>query len=218
MKAKKLVILLVVFSLPAVLFLSCSSFGAAMQTAASVGQGLGISSREFDLIASYAKTFEEITPEQEYYIGRAVAANVLTAYKIQTNMPAETSYVNRICNALVIHSARPEIFNGYRVAILDSDEINAFATPGGHIFITRSLLECASSEDTLAAVISHEVAHIQLEHGLKAIKSSRRAEAFSNTLSYAADVTAKDSRFPELVNTFSNGIDEIVTNMMTKGY
>jgi predicted Zn-dependent protease len=170
------------------------------------------------ILAAWSRTFEHITPEQEYYIGRAVGANVLATYKLQTNTPAMVAYINRICNTLVINTRRPEIFNGYHANILDSDEINAFATPGGHIFITRGLINCATSEDTLAAVIAHEIAHIQLEHGLKAIKSGRTAEAFSATLSYAVDVKAGDSRFPEMVKNFAGGVDEIVSTMMTKGY
>ena len=215
MKAKKfkLTPAHVVIILTMGFFFSCASMSGVMQTA-----GDFIGGTEGQFLSSLGKTFEQITPEQEYYIGRAVAANVLSAYKIQTNTPALTDYVNKICNALIINSRRPEIFNGYHVSILDADEINAFATPGGHIYITRGLIDCTTSEDTLAAVIAHEIAHIQLEHGLGAIKSSRRASAFSDGLALAVEVGAGDSQFPELVNAFAGGVDEIVTNMMTKGY
>jgi len=200
----------------AAFFISCESFSPMLYDMASYAQEQGIpGSRPLN---AYGKVFEQITPEQEYYIGRAVAANVLAVYKLQTNTPAMTAYMNKICNALVINSERPEIYNGYHVGILDSDEINAFATPGGHIFITRGLINCATSEDTLASVIAHEVAHIQLQHGLKAIKSSRRAEVFSTTLSYAAKIGPEDSRFSEVVGSFTDGVNEIVTDMMTKGY
>ena len=200
----------------AAFFFSCESMGSVLQAGAGIAQEMGVPGA--DLISTYAKAFEQITPEQEYYIGRAVGANVLAAYRLQTNTPALTTYINRICSALVINSSRPDIFNGYHAAILDSDEINAFATPGGHIFITRGLINCTTSEDTLASVIAHEVAHIQLQHGLNAIKSGRRAEAFSSTLSYAAEVRAGDSRFSEVVGTFAEGVGEVVTTMMTKGY
>jgi predicted Zn-dependent protease len=167
---------------------------------------------------AFANAFEEITPEQEYYIGRAVAANILTTYKID-NKPALTAYVNRICNALVINSVRPEIFNGYHVNILDTDEINAFATPGGHIFLTRGLISFSvTSEDTLAAVIAHEISHIQLQHGLKAIKSNRRTQAVLSTVAAAGAAVTEDSKFSEVMDSFNGSINDMVTTMVTNGY
>jgi len=161
-------------SAAALLFSSCAGIGAVAQFGASLGQSAGlINSSTANIIVksgnvleksapAIQKAFEQITPEQEYYIGRAVGANILAMYKIDNSRPAMTAYVNKIANALVINSERPEIFNGYHANILDSDEINAFATSGGHIFITRGLIDSAASEDELAAVIAHEVAHIQL--------------------------------------------------------
>ena len=127
-----------------------------------------------------------------------------------------TAYVNRICNTLIINTSRPEIYNGYHVNILDSDEINAFATPGGHIFITRGLINCAESEDALASVIAHEVAHIQLQHGLKAIKNSRITKALSDTAATGGAAAGYDLN--EVTQTFGLSIDEIVTTMMKNGY
>jgi len=203
-------------------FSSCESLGTVAQIGAAIGQATGfIDETTANAIVksgvAFGAAFEEITPEQEYYIGRAVAANVLTRYRIQTNMPAMTTYVNRIANALIINSPRPEIFNGYHVAILDSDEINAFATPGGHIFITRGLINCATSEDTLAAVIAHEVAHIQLQHGLKAIKNSRFTQALLITGTSAASA-AGNATVSELAGTFGDSVNEIVSTLVTNGY
>ena len=215
MKIKKYIVLFSIFLL-AVFFFSCAGFGEALQAVAPLAQDLGVPGA--NLISAYAKAFEQITPEQEYYIGRAVGANVLSTYRLQTNIPAWTLYVNKICNALVINSRRPEIFNGYHVAILDSDEINAFATPGGHIFITRGLLNCSTSEDTLAAVIAHEVGHIQLEHGLKAIKNSRITQALVLTGTTAASAAAGSYNLGEMTSVFSESIGEIVNTMVINGY
>ena len=97
------------------------------------------------------KTFEDITPEQEYYIGRTVAATVLLGYK-----PLPTAglndYVNRVGQSLSQFSTRPETFGGYHFLVLDSADINAFAAPGGLILVTRGLLDCCQTEDELAAV------------------------------------------------------------------
>jgi predicted Zn-dependent protease len=98
------------------------------------------------------------------------------------------------------------------VAILDSPEINAFSTSGGHIFITRGLLDCAASEDTLAAVIAHEIAHIQLQHGIKAIKSSRVINAITTTGSSAAGFALS-----ELTDILNEAAADIVS-AMNNGY
>jgi len=160
---------------------------------------------------------EEITPEQEYYIGRAVAANILTSYRLWNGNPALTAYLNHICAAITINSPRPDVFNGYRVAILDSNEINAFATSGGHIFITRGLINATRSEDQLAGVIAHEVAHIQLMHGIKAIKNSRVTQALLVTGTAAAGA-ATGMDVTELTSVFNETVGEIVQTMVNSGY
>jgi predicted Zn-dependent protease len=165
-----------------------------------------------------SKAAEEITPEQEYYIGRAVGANILTNYKLYTARPDLTAYLNRICGALTINSAKPEIYNGYHVMILDSDEINAFATSGGHIFISRGLIASTNSEDALASVIAHEISHIQLQHSIKAIKNSRITQALIITGSSAANAAAKNSSLSELTSVFNESVGEIVTTIVNNGY
>jgi predicted Zn-dependent protease len=164
-----------------------------------------------------ANAIEDITPEQEYYIGRAVAANILKNYSLWNGNRALTSYANRICNAIVINSPRPEIYNGYHVAILDSNEINAFATSGGHIYITRGLISSAKSEDSLAGVIAHEIAHIQLQHSIKAIKTSRITQALMVTgASAAGAVTGYDVN--EMTNIFNETVGDIVSELVNNGY
>jgi predicted Zn-dependent protease len=108
---------------------------------------LGCSQVRVDQIANYsqslfkvgqavAKTFQDITPEQEYYIGRAVGAIVAGKYKPYQNQKS-TFYLNVLGQTLAQASDRPETFGGYHFAILESDEINAFAAPGGLIFVSR---------------------------------------------------------------------------------
>ncbi len=163
--------------------------------------------------AAIAKSKEEISPEQEYYIGREVASRVLSKYKLYQNAKA-TSYVNEICTAITSSSDMPDIYNGYCVGILDSKEINALSTPGGHIFVTRGLLECASSEDELAAVIAHEVGHIQLKHAVKSIKTSRLNDAMLSTLDAAGSIVTGGAYQEGL----GSAADELMTTISTTGY
>ncbi|MDR3334049.1 MAG: M48 family metalloprotease [Treponema sp.] len=157
---------------------------------------------------------DAISPEDAYYLGRAVGATILTRYKIYTEAPELTIYLNKICNTLVINSPKPELYNGYHVAILDSPEINAFATTGGHIFITRGLLECANSEDALASVIAHELAHIQLRHSMDVIETNRLAQSLQGIASSAAKNAAAGD--PALV--FDTSIRDVVNTMVMTGY
>jgi len=83
--------------------------------------------------SAVSRSIEEFTPEQEYYIGRSVAAVILTKYPSYPNQPAN-EYLNLLGQTLAKVSGMPEIFYGYRFLVLNSNEINAFATPGGHLY------------------------------------------------------------------------------------
>ncbi len=221
MKAKKTLFNIILSSLTAVFALFC--FGCA--SASSVTKGFtAITSGVLDA-AGYSdvadvvtatgnatsNALEKITPENEYYIGRAVAATVLTNYKTYTKEDLE-SYLNKICRTITENSSQSELYNGYHVKMLDSDEVNAFATSGGHIFVTRGMLKCVDSEDALAAVLAHEIAHIQLKHSLSAIKTSRWVTVGTSTLTAAASLDEE----------YSKDMGEIVTNiinsMVNNGY
>ncbi|MDR1105871.1 MAG: M48 family metalloprotease [Treponema sp.] len=203
-------------------FLSCQTVSSIVSAGAQAAGAAGVIDQNTASAISQSaeaagRAAEEITPEQEYYIGRAVGANILTNYRIYRDNPDLLAYLNRICNALTINSPRPEIYNGYHVMILDSTEINAFATSGGHIFITRGLLACAGSEDALAGVIAHEVSHIQLQHSIKAIKTSRITQALLVTGASAAGAAAGYD-VAELTDVFNESVGEIVTTMVNSGY
>jgi predicted Zn-dependent protease len=206
----------------AVTALSCQHLAAVADAGAQVAAAAGVLDQNYaDAISLSSKAIgsaaEEITPEQEYYIGRAVGANILAGYKIWNGSPALTAYANRICNAIVINSPKPEIYNGYHVMLLDSNEINAFATSGGHIFITRGLITSATSEDALAGVIAHEIAHIQLQHSIKAIRTSRATQAILVT-GASATGAATGYDVNELTDIFNESVGEIVTTLVNNGY
>jgi predicted Zn-dependent protease len=162
-----------------------------------------------------SKSIEEFTPEQEYYIGRSVAAVILTKYPPFTNQPAN-EYLNLLGQTLAQVSDMPEIFRGYRFLVLNSNEINAFATPGGHIFITRGLLRCCRNEDAVAAILAHEIGHIQLKHGIQAIKKARVTDAMNTIATESVRVLAPNE-VDKFTETFGGAIADI-TNMIHNGY
>jgi predicted Zn-dependent protease len=218
MKTLLKVFVFTLFVFPLALTLSCQLVSKSAKIAGATGL---IDRNTANAISkssqAIGKAAEEITPEQEYYIGRAVAANILSTYRVWEGKPQLNAYVNRICNAIVINSPRPDIFNGYHVMLLDSNEINAFATSGGHIFITRGLVNSAKSEDALAGVIAHEIAHIQLQHSIKAIKTSRITQALMVTGVSAAGA-ASGYNVNELTDVFNESVGEIVSTMVNNGY
>lgn len=166
--------------------------------------------------AAVSRSLEEFTPEQEYYIGRSVGAVVLTKYKA-LNDAKVNSYLNLLGQTLALASDTPELFAGYHFLVLDSDDINAFATPGGHIFITRGLIRCCRTEDELAAVLAHEIGHIQMRHGINAIQKARMAEALT-VLAREGVKTYGDEELIKLSNSFGDVISDITTTMINNGY
>jgi predicted Zn-dependent protease len=221
MKTRVGVILALFLSFICLIF-SCETMSKVVDAGAQVAGATGvIDQNTAGAISNSSRAIgtaaETITPEQEYYIGRAVAANILSTYRIYNGNPALTSYLNSICAAITLNSPRPDVYNGYHVAILDSNEINAFATSVGHIFVTRGLINAAKSEDALAGVIAHEIAHIQLQHSIKAIKTSRITQALLVTGTSAAGATT-GMNVNQLTDVFTESVGEIVQTVVNNGY
>lgn len=104
---------------------------------------------------------------EEVEIGQAVAARVAGRYGI-VNDPALTEYVNLVGLVCAANARRSGVT--YRFAVLNSDEVNAYAAPGGYVFITRGLLKDMENEAQLAGVLSHEIAHTDQQHILDEIR------------------------------------------------
>jgi predicted Zn-dependent protease len=162
------------------------------------------------------KAAEPINPEEEYYLGRAVAASVFARYRPWTG-PGAVDYLNTLGNALALHSQKPETFRGYHFMVLDTDDINAFGAPSGFVTVSRGLLYCATSEDEVAAILAHEIAHVSLQHGLKAISTARWTAAAVEIAKYAA-MNADDYRIREINAVFGDMIGDIVKTMVNAGY
>jgi predicted Zn-dependent protease len=163
-----------------------------------------------------AHAAEDFNPAQEYYIGRAVGASLLGKYRPYNNAAAN-AYVNEVGQALAMFSDMPQTYGGYHFLIMDSAEINAFAAPGGLIFITRGMLRCCSGENALAAVLAHEIAHVQNKDALRAIKRARTTEALA-IIGGEAIKHAGGAELSRLTNLFADSIGDIMTTMVNNGY
>jgi predicted Zn-dependent protease len=163
-----------------------------------------------------SKSMEDFTPEQEYYIGRSVGAIVLGKYSALSDAKVN-AYLNLLGQTLAMASDMPELFGGYHFLVLNSDDINAFATPGGHIFVTRGLIRCCRTEDALAAVLAHEIGHVQLKHGMKAIEKGRVTEALTILAQESAKSFGSEDVI-KLTQEFGGAISDITNTMINNGY
>lgn len=101
--------------------------------------------------------------EKEMQIGRQIAMEVEQQSKLVTD-PVITEYVNRVGQNIVLHSDAKVPFT---IKVIDSDEVNAFALPGGFFFVNRGLILAADNESELAGVMAHEIAHVTARHAME---------------------------------------------------
>ncbi|MEX2282769.1 MAG: M48 family metalloprotease [Gemmatimonadota bacterium] len=119
--------------------------------------------------ARRAGTLLPITTDKEIEIGRGIAATVAGRYPVSGDS-ALTEYVNLVGLAVAGDAPRPDI--AYRFAVLETPDVNAFAAPGGYIFITKGALALIENEAELAGVLAHEVAHVNRKHVIEQIRKA----------------------------------------------
>ena len=191
------------------------------QVAAAAGEAAGVvtPSQAQSIVKTgeaFGKAWEQITPEQEYYVGRAVGASIASTYKIHKNDEA-TRYINLVGQSVAMMSDKPETFGGYHFLILETEDINAFAAPGGFIFLSRGMLRLCRSEDDVAAVLAHEIGHVELQHALRAIKGSRLTGALT-TLAVEGAKSFGGKQLAQLTEAFEGSIGDITGTLMNSGY
>ncbi len=113
------------------------------------------------------------TIPEEYNIGRIVAYSLLQRFDNKVVEDKELNeYVNLVGQSIAkASSKRPKII--YKFGIIDTEEINAFACPGGYIFVTTGLLKLLPDENSLAGVLAHEIGHVEHGDGLRDIRNHR---------------------------------------------
>jgi len=118
-----------------------------------------------------------ISKQKEIEMGRSADKEVTTHFGIYQNKALQL-YVNEIGQKLVSGLTNKE-FNRFYFKLVDSSEINAFALPGGYIYVTIGLLAVLNDESELASVLGHEIAHVTLHHGAKLMIRSIGAQILS---------------------------------------
>ncbi|MBI3654597.1 MAG: M48 family metalloprotease [Acidobacteria bacterium] len=101
--------------------------------------------------------------EKEVALGRQLAAQVDRQAKFIDD-PMVVEYINRIGQNIVLHSDAKVPFT---IKVLDSDDVNAFALPGGFFYVNKGLILAADNEAEIAGVMAHEIAHVAARHGVE---------------------------------------------------
>ncbi len=157
-----------------------------------------------------------LSDAEEYYLGRAVAARLLARYPLYRD-PEATLYVNQVGLTVARKSSRPHTFRGYHFAVLDSQEPNAFACPGGLILVTRGLLRMCATEDELAAVLAHEVAHVAHKDGVSSISQARWSEVLTTAGAEAARQYGGGVA-GAVLNLFEGAVEDVIRTLVVTGY
>lgn len=136
--------------------------------------------------------FVMMSEAQELSIGRDAHQQILKQYPRYPD-EALQAYVQQVGERVARHSHRGQL--DYHFTVIDSPDINAFALPGGYIYIHRGLMAYLGSEAELAAVLGHEVGHVTARHGVRQQSQSTawgllgQAVAMGTGVGAAADVT-----------------------------
>ncbi|MBZ0105926.1 MAG: M48 family metalloprotease [Sulfuricella denitrificans] len=157
---------------------------------------------------------KEISEPEEISIGEGMASVLLGAAPLLKNDAIQT-YINQVGRYLSLQTERPDL--PWHFGVLDSVSVNAFATPGGHIFVTSGLLKKMHSEAELAGVLSHEIAHVLRKHHLAAMKKAGGMGFLTDVASIAVDQKGGGGYAgKELSKNLISGMKEILVRGLDK--
>jgi len=117
--------------------------------------------------------------EEEVAIGRQATGNLLGAVPLVKDAKLQ-QYVNRVGRWIASQSERSGL--AWHFGVIESNDLNAFAAPGGYIFVTKGLYRALQSESELVGVLAHEIGHVIKKHHLKILQQSRLVDMGSKVL------------------------------------
>ena len=135
------------------------------------------------------RDFVLMSEDAELEMGRKYYSQILQSQALYQD-PKIQSYVQSIGDSLAELSHRSDLI--YRFTVLDSPDVNAFALPGGYIFINRGLMVYLSSEEELAAVLGHEIGHVTARHSVRQISQAQVLSIISYAVAREAGSAAGD--------------------------
>jgi predicted Zn-dependent protease len=164
--------------------------------------------RLVNTVKNVGQALKEIDEPQEIEIGRDMAARLLGAAPLVKD-EALQRYVNDVGRWLASQTERPDL--PWHFGVMDAPQLNAFAVPGGTIFVTRGLVAHMKSEAELAGVLAHEIGHVLRKHHLKAIQKGAQTALAGDALSTALknnNAAARDKLISLGTEMYSRGLDK----------
>ncbi len=175
----------------------------------------------------------DLTPDNELYLGRALSTRLLANYDYKYydqggfkkgRLEGLTQYVNNIGIVLVAAAMernagddRPAPVRGWHFVVVKSPVVAAVSAPGGYVFVTDAAIKLAQSEDELAALLAHEIAHIVRGHALAAIKKSRWTSAGAEFVTAAAGELGSE-QVAQLTEVMEGSIEDMAQTLVGSGY
>lgn len=150
--------------------------------------------------------FVTMSESQEVNAGRSEDRKVREQYGIYDDTELQR-YVSDIGQRLAKASHRPGL--QYRFTVVDSPEINAFALPGGYIYITRGILAYLDSEAELAAVLGHEIGHVTARHSVQQMSAATAANVGASVLQILV---------PQVRNAAGDSLINLLGGVLLSGY
>ena len=120
-----------------------------------------------------------VSEQDEARIGQQIAGNLLGAAPLVRDDGLQR-YVNRVGRWVALQTERPDL--NWHFGVIESDDLNAFAAPGGYIFLTKGLYQRLNSEAELTGVLGHEIGHVLRKHHLKLFQKSQGIAAIGGLL------------------------------------
>jgi predicted Zn-dependent protease len=164
----------------------------------------------FNTLKTVKQAVKPANQQEEEQIGYATASTLLGAAK-PINNPAVQEYVNKVGLWVALQSDRPDL--PWHFAVVDSNDIDAFAVPGGYVFITRGLLLHMRSEAELAGALGHEISHVVLKQQLKALQQAAQLNLLGQAAQFELQQRGQNAQLFNSVasatrNLYSKGLDK----------
>ncbi len=161
-----------------------------------------------DLIQMLTQSLDQIDEPREIEIGRQLAAVLLGSKPLHPD-PALQRYVNQLGRWISLQSARPQL--PWTFGVLDDPGFNAFAAPGGYVFVTKGLIDRVD-EAELAGILAHEITHVTDRHHLKALRAKARAGIATQLLGSQLNSNIAGAVSAQLLalgrDLYSSGLDQ----------
>lgn len=161
-------------------------------------------------INTASSDFTQDDVSEEVIFGREIAARILGRHKLADNAKLQ-KYVNLVGNAIAWNTRRTEL--EFHFAVIESNEINAYSTPGGYVFVTTAALRQMDNEAELAGVLAHEIGHVVERHIVNELHLRAADTSVASSLAALIGGSTESASV-----AFSQAVDSAVDILFRDGY